>query len=156
MASAQYFLDSFWDGRLPVDPASIAQNAGITVLLDDSLAHDGLSGRFAKENGVPVIRCNPYDHPVRQRFTIAHELGHCALGHGAAYRDPATNFSANALNPEEVAANRFAAQLLMPADLIELKIKEQTPPTLNGLANLFGVSEIAMKYRLINLGWLRG
>jgi hypothetical protein len=44
----------------------------------------------------------------------------------------------------------------MPADAIEDAIKESSDLTVSGLAETFGVSGLAMKYRLINLGWLRG
>lgn len=148
-------LNRYWDGRLPVDPGAIAQKAGIHVVGDESLANSGLSGSFEPANSAPVIRYNPREARVRQRFTVAHELGHFALGHGAAFRDPASNFSTGA-PPVEAAANRFAAALLMPAEIVEYVIKKQAKPTLKSLATAFGVSTAAMRYRLIHLGWLRG
>lgn len=156
MPTAKEFLDKYWDGHLPIDAAAIAKKAGIAVIMDPSLVKEGLSGRFAVENGAPAIRCNPSDVLVRRRFTIAHELGHFALGHGAAYRDPAAHFSAKTFEPDEAAANHFAAQLLMPAELVKTVIKEQGSPTVESLSKRFGVSPMAMKYRLTNLGWLRG
>ncbi len=158
MSTERKFLDMYWDGRLPVDPWMIAERSGVRVIPDGSLAwgQDPLSGKFEKENNIPTIRFNPNESRVRQRFTIAHELGHCALGHGLAYRDPATNFSARTYNPDEIAANRFAASLLMPADMIEATIMDLRDPSVESLAELFGVSQVAMEFRLKNLGWLRG
>lgn len=153
--NAKEFLDRHWDGRLPIDPAAMAEKAGILVVDDACLSGEGLSGCFDPEAGRPVIRYNPKEAEVRQRFTVAHEIGHFVLGHGAAYRDPAANFATNAA-PTEAAANRFAAALLMPSEVVEAVIKEQANPTLESLAALFGVSTVAMRYRLINLGWLRG
>lgn len=152
---ADALLGRYWDGKLPVDPRAIARKAGIQVVEDESLANSGLSGSFEPAGSTPVIRYNPREARVRQRFTVAHELGHFALGHGAAFRDPASNFSTGA-PPVEAAANRFAAALLMPAEVVEEAIRRHTNPTLEGLAALFGVSAVAMRYRLINLGWLRG
>lgn len=156
MPQAKQLLERHWNGRLPVDPKAIAEKAGARVIVDSSLAAQGLSGMFDIEDGIPTIRYNPNEPRSRQRFTIGHEIGHFMLNHGRAYRDPVANFSAGSFNPVEAAANRFAACLLMPADAIEDAIKESSDLTVSGLAETFGVSELAMKYRLINLGWLRG
>ncbi|MGY6216664.1 ImmA/IrrE family metallo-endopeptidase [Methylolobus aquaticus] len=156
MTKAQDYLDCYWDGRLPVEPRDIASAAGVRVIADGTLANDRISGRYEVEGGVPTIRYNEIEPCVRQRFTIAHELGHHAGGHGLSYRDPAANFSSQTRFPDEVAANRFAAELLMPADAVRAKIRAISKPTLAALADCFGVSQAAMQYRLINMGLLRG
>lgn len=106
-----------------------------------------------------VIRYSTTESPVRQRFTIAHEIGHFALGHlnsaGKMFRDTPENFS-NGAAPEERQANAFAAQLLMPEKVVKFAVNERGFNTLKSLANVFDVSEVAMKYRLVNLGLLSG
>ena len=51
-------------------------------------------------------------------------------------------------------ANRFAAELLMPPDLVEREVARHGPDPI-ALAELFGVSDVAMGFRLVNLGHLR-
>ncbi len=149
--SAKTILKEYWDGRLPVDPARIATGLGVRVekssgsIINNS--KHALSGEFLEENGVPVIRFNGSEARVRQRFTIAHELGHFVLNHGPRHRDEAQNFSINNYDLYEVAANNFAAELLMPAEAVSYLIG-QGVTTLKGLADKFNVSTVAMNIRL--------
>jgi Zn-dependent peptidase ImmA (M78 family) len=64
---------------------------------------------------------------------------------------------------EEVEANRFAAELLMPRLLVDESVKskmQQKPHTRDDLVTIlaheFDVSTDAMGYRLINLGIITG
>lgn len=152
MKIARKLLDQYWDGRLPVNPARLAEAMGVRVISDPSLG--ALSGKYEVEDGIPTIRFNPNEPLVRQRFTLAHELGHHVLAHGKAFRDPVAHFSIDNFDPDEVAANRFSAELLMPADIIEQQISTTKKATISGLASMFAVSEVAMRFRLKNLGWL--
>jgi Zn-dependent peptidase ImmA (M78 family) len=102
----------------------------------------------------PAILLNAKDHPNRQRFTCAHELGHFVSRENApeAYeyvdlRD--TIFSSAETNPEEVFANLFAANLLMPLSELRRLQKEKASPT--EMALHFDVSQDAMHFRLENL-----
>ncbi|HAS88554.1 MAG TPA: toxin [Desulfovibrio sp.] len=153
--SAKTILKEYWDGRLPVDPVRIA--AGLGVRVEQSFgeitnnAGQPLSGEFTLESGCPVIRYNATEAPVRQRFTVAHELGHYVLRHGPRHRDEAQNFSIDNYDIYEVAANNFAAELLMPAEAVSYLIS-QGVNTLQRLADSFNVSTVAMNIRLKKLG----
>ena len=100
--------------------------------------------------GGPVIEYNMADSMTRQRFTIAHEIGHYVLQHGNAPRDSAQNFGSRVNSPIERDANQFAAELLMPEEAVVAMINQgyRSPET---LAQLFMVSPAAMGYRLANL-----
>lgn len=154
--TAASLLNAHWDGRLPVDVLAIAKSMGIRVEASHALSESGVIENTP--TGV-VIRYSASESPVRQRFTIAHEIGHYALGHlnsaGKMYRDTPANFSSGAA-PEERQANALAAKLLMPEKVVKFAVNEKGFITLNGLAKLFNVSEVAMKYRLVNLGLLSG
>lgn len=155
---AQEILRKYWTGGVPVDPVVIARNLNINIAEDSALAWDGLSGKFWRDvYGDPFIRFNPSEPAVRQRFTVAHEIGHFIFGHGSdgvELRDPMQNFSSANYDPKEAACNRFAAELLMPEVAIKHYITELGVSEIERLAQAFIVSEVAMKYRLANLGWV--
>ena len=113
-----------------------------------------LSGQYIAENP-PRIVFNVVDHKLRQRFTVAHELGHHILHHGNSFRDPAKNFSLNNYDPKEAGANRFAAELLMPEDSLKFFVYRRGMKQVPQLAETFKVSEQAMLFRLKNLGWVK-
>lgn len=149
-------LAAHWDGTLPIDVVAIAQKMGAQVFSSSGLGP--LSGKVELVDGTPHIYCNSAEPTVRQRFTIAHEIGHLALGHVspecAQHReDPASNFSGTVL-PIEREANAFAAQLLMPENVLEYAVNEERISDIARLARMFDVSQVAMKYRLQNIGLL--
>lgn len=151
--AANAMLLKHWAGKtLPIDPFAIAASEGIPCR---SLSWQDLSasGWYKIENGRPVIEYNPSEPPNRQRFTIAHELGHHALGHGPRPRD--TSQALMGSNDfMETQANRFAAELLMPAGSVQLLVIDMGITDLGILASHFQVSEPAMRYRLKNLGYI--
>lgn len=155
--TAKDVLAAHWDGTVPVRPVSIATAMGVKVFKQSAVSE---SGRICLDStGQPKIVYNADEATVRQRFTVAHELGHYALGHLSGgktmWRDPTENFFSSSRDPREVEANRFAARLLMPADAVKLAVRNGVK-TVSELAQLFRVSEVAMKYRLMNLGMLNG
>jgi Zn-dependent peptidase ImmA (M78 family) len=83
---------------------------------------------------------------------VAHEIGHyvkrSAGPEDYEYVDRRDTLSSRGSDPDEVYANAFAANLLMPKDEVE-RFKSRTPLE---LAHYFGVSPEAMSYRLANLG----
>ena len=87
------------------------------------------------------------NHPkTRQRFTIAHELGHFLLGHGSGMYNDGVVQNRN----KERNANHFAAELLMPLDKINAMIEYGFSKEL--MAESFGVSIDAISLRLKSLG----
>jgi Zn-dependent peptidase ImmA (M78 family) len=152
---ADRLLRKHWAGRpLPIDPAHIARAEGLHVqaLPQEDLA---LSGSYRRAGDQAAVFVNPEEPSVRQRFTVAHELGHHFLGHGNRFRDSSASFSASTFDPVEAEANRFAAELLMPAVTVRALVEDQGIAKIEQLSNMFGVSTVAMRYRLKNLGYLR-
>jgi len=93
---------------------------------------------------VPVIFYNQARPVARQRFTIAHELGHLVLNHQGPLinREPSPRD-----NPVERAANRFAADLLAPACVLRgLKVHSAF-----GVAQLCDISGPAASFRMARL-----
>ena len=152
--AAAEVLRTYWDHQLPVRVDTIASKMGLGLQPQKNM---GWSGHYfavddpKNSTGRPWIIFNVNDSAPRQRFTIAHELGHHVLGHGTSPRDTSNMLTSSTGNWKERAANQFAAEILMPADVIRLALGRGYS-TVPQLANLFGVSQAAMGYRMINLG----
>lgn len=153
--TADRILSSYWDGNIPVNLYDIVSKLGVAVMTDPSLidasGHYRPNG-FAPENP-PIITYSPTEHPVRQRFTIAHELGHHVLNHGERNRDTPNEFMSMNTDPAERAANTFAAELLMPASAVRAMVEVRKITDVGNLASLFHVSRPAMTFRLRGLGY---
>ena len=151
---------------VPVDVNLVAQRAGIQVVRQNF--EDGeVSGMLLREDGKrPIIGVNASQAETRQRFTLAHELGHWRLHPGRLLifdrpvrinrRD---NVSSMATDREEIEANAFAANLLMPEQEIyahlrrlPIAMRHNSDKCTLWLAEKFNVSQAAMGFRLINLG----
>lgn len=154
--------------RIPVPVESLAQHAQ-TVITYEPFEPD-VSGLLYQEAGqIPIIGVNSATSANRQRFTIAHELGHLRCGHDGQTlildRTVQVNWrdrtSSAATDQQEIDANAFAAALLMPASQVRERLNELVhgrPLTddqlVARLAKTFAVSRQAMEYRLANLGLL--
>ena len=138
---------------IPVNPIRIADKYGIPVY-DNNLDDDIDGGILYKKNKVE-IRVNKNTSINRQRFTIAHELGHYFLHISSGEEGGIVNYRRDLLStqgktPIEMEANAFASALLMDKETI-LKVYEEYR-SIPYIAGMFGVSEEAVKYRLMNLG----
>lgn len=144
------------DQKVPLDIDAIIEHCGLTVKMDNQLDSE-ISGYLKYEDDRWVIGVNAKHAPVRQRFTKAHELGHyfmhCAGGDGElVFEDKILFRDENFMNPKERQANKFAADLLMPEELVREEIKKGQKSVQN-LAAHFKVSVIAMKFQLLSMGY---
>ena len=99
------------DSESPVpDILAAVEGAGVAVAILDLGA--GLAGAYLQPHGRPVAFLNGSDSLPRQRFTLAHEFGHHRLGHGQVVDEPSAFWDYG--DPDEVQANNFAAEFLMP------------------------------------------
>ena len=104
-------------------------------------------------DGQWVIGVNRLHNPKRQRFTIAHELGHYYMHKekNVDFEDT-TFFRNNDSTSIEYSANEFAANLLMPEDRVKAAIKSGVK-SIEKLSTIFNVSVAAIKYRVVALGY---
>lgn len=132
---------------LPVPIEQIAESFHLEVV--PFPFHDKLSGLLKKDDG--VIGVNESHHPLRQRFTIAHELGHFLLGHGMGEdnRD-AIDEAFDSPRPQEREANYFASCLLMPEEWVKKEVKKNGLD-IEKLSKSFNVSKQAITIRLLEL-----
>jgi Zn-dependent peptidase ImmA (M78 family) len=151
--------------RPPVPVEDLARSLNIDVRY--SPGKEDVSGALIRDDASVVIAVNSAQHENRQRFTIAHEIGHFLFHKGTQihfdddfqvkYRNAV---SSEATNVDEIEANRFAAALLMPEeflrrDLLRLKPNDKTiDNTIHSLAVRYKVSTRAMELRLVNLGFI--
>jgi Zn-dependent peptidase ImmA (M78 family) len=145
---------------LGIDPAAplrcllsvVEEAAGIPVLvrpLPERIAgclwHDG-AGRLIHVNGLQAL--------ARQRFTLAHELGHVRCGHdGGLAVDAAETIGGATRDPREMEANAFAAEMLVPRAGLERALRHE--PSLDDLVVLaaaHGVSAIVVLLRCVTCG----
>jgi Zn-dependent peptidase ImmA (M78 family) len=144
-------LAEHWGDSVPVDPARIARKMGIQV--EDAYLDADVAGAIEKKHDGSVrIFLNAEDHPTRQRFTCAHEIGHF-VKHGdqgfefVDYRDMTASLG---VDEDERYANAFAAALLMPER--EMRRLHALGMSQGEMKDVFGVSEAALVNRLKNLG----
>lgn len=160
---------------VPVDLDKLATHFQVKIHVE--ALEDEVSGMLVVTDGATHIVVNKNHHPNRQRFTIAHEIGHLRMHHrdgdqlfvdtklavyhrigsatSRAYAMPGSTTNSE----QERQANVFAASLLMPEALLreyidsrQLDISDEFDISL--LANAFGVSEQAMSIRLKNLQFI--
>lgn len=153
----------------PIDVIYLSKALGIEIRIRD-FAKD-MSGFAYQKAGEKVIGVNANDGRLRQRFTIAHELGHIYLDprddlnvdkdFALQYRN---GISSQGTHLKEIEANFFAAELLMPEDLLKEDIEAykkeyggfdfEDDELVRQLADKYEVSRHAMSVRLASLHYL--
>jgi Zn-dependent peptidase ImmA (M78 family) len=157
----------------PVPVEAIIRRQGINIArksLDDDTS--GFVYVDSRTNST-VIGLNVSHSKTRQRFTLAHELGHFLMhktsgGHlhvdekdfFVRFRD---KHSGDGSDQQEREANAFAAELLMPTTFLERDIKHlkdgvsiSDEKAIRSMANRYGVSLQALLFRLGNLDCFEG
>lgn len=123
---------------------------------------EGLLGAYLSfpSHGILVTTQRPLSI---QRFTAAHELGHCVLNHEPSLDDEASILrrmpvtGSAAINRQEIEADAFASAFLMPKWLIALHMKRQSwtaedlrrPTVVYQLSLRLGVSYEALCWTLV-------
>jgi Zn-dependent peptidase ImmA (M78 family) len=155
-AEANRVRREFWlRGRegwpYPVDPVRIAKAIGVEVL--EAKLAPGVSGALVKEAGRDAtILLAESDSKRRKRFTCAHEIGHFMLRRKDedmtpySFVDKRDELSAQGQEHDEMWANAFAAELLMPEEAVREWVRNGCDDL--QMAARFGVSPQAMNTRL--------
>lgn len=147
----------------PIPVARIARAEGLSVVMRQL---DGeISGFLARpDRTTGLIGVNSRHPKVRQRFTIAHEIGHFFLSEDDALHvdhgfplQLRSEVSAKGIDRDEVEANLFAAELLMPASFFLPDLEAHEPldvfdeKTIRQLAKKYDVSTHSLLLRIQNL-----
>lgn len=134
------------DSPIP-DLIDTLEEKGIMVFQSNALHGDKFDGLAAQVDGTPVVVVGQGWPGDRQRFTLAHELGHLVI----------KDRLAQDLD-EEAAANRFAGAFLVPASEVikELGVRRNRlePVELCVLKRTYGLSMQGWLHRAVDLGVL--
>ena len=128
----------------------LAERAGAVIRYEP---FDGkLSGMLYRSKEGAVIGVDSLHPTARQRFSIAHEIGHLLLHQPELHVDEHAFIafrdlqSSTASDPVEIEANQFAAALLMPAEILRKSLMElgnnpDVPDAIHSLAQSCQVSQ---------------
>jgi Zn-dependent peptidase ImmA (M78 family)/transcriptional regulator with XRE-family HTH domain len=136
-----------WDlGLDPIpDLIDVLETNGVRVFMIEADAENKFDGLAARVNRMPIVVVGRHWPGDRQRFTLAHELGHLML----------EGRLADDLN-EEMACNRFAGAFLFPsASVLQELGQHRNAIELKELGLLkeeFGLSMAGILYRARDLG----
>jgi Zn-dependent peptidase ImmA (M78 family) len=156
--------------RPPVEVEHLAERLGVAVVRES--AEDDLSGFLLRDQrkNHAIIGVNADHHENRQRFTMAHELGHFLLHRGeelhidkewSGYRIKLRDSKSSAgTNIDEIEANLFAAELLMPLRFLDADLAKNVPLNIDDdriahLAKRYKVSAQSLTLRLTYLGCIQ-
>lgn len=153
--------------RYPVRVERIAKVHGITIRFEP--LDDELSGMIFVKDNQAIIGVNAHHSSNRQRYTIAHELGHYFLHADILHEGAHVDTLITMLNRDqdaalgaidiEIEANQFAAELLMPRQMIENHLRAEglgstavsDEVIVGSMAKAFKVSTAAMAIRLATI-----
>lgn len=166
---AESLLEEYNITEYPIDIKKLIKKAGLQ-LIEMKLPAD-VSGVLEVNKSEYTVFVHKDHHIHRQRFTMAHELGHFLIHHPKSthidrksfFRSPS---STETLNYEEIEANRFAASILMPKKWVIDEIEnfasqhgdliDSDKDLIIYLVDKFNVSYAAMAFRLQNLEIFKG
>jgi len=161
---AKAILDEQKVSSAPVPVERIAKALGAQLRF--SPLDNELSGMVYVKDGTPIIGVNALHHPNRQRFTMAHEVGHLVFHRAEITKEIHVDkdfpmlmrdaVSSTGVNEMEIEANLFAVELLMPATFLSKSLEGQPfdiddEGAVSALAKEYKVSASAMRFRLGNL-----
>lgn len=135
---------------------NLAESVGASVELV-VFTPDTVSARVSGKNGSYKIQISQNEPLPRQKFSLAHEIGHIILHdvdkkEFVEYRKPILDYADPSLLYKETQANAFAAALLIPKE--EAINVWDSVRDIDDFAEMFEVSKAAAYNRLANLGLL--
>ena len=145
------------DSNSPVDIFSLAnQIDGLTLVFYPLGAN--ISGMCVRDNEIKLIAINSTMSYGRQRFSLAHELYHLYFDDDSGFIVCSKGFNPKGEN--ERCANQFASYFLAPYKSLRAAIKKVAGDAMLSMQHVialeqyFGMSHLAMLWRLVSEGYL--
>lgn len=136
-----------------IDVEAIAFDRGIDVLYE---ALDGCEATLVGFGSNAIATVSPSSSRGRERFSVAHEVGHWLLHRGKSFRcradDIVQNYSTDLQLEKD--ADEFASHLLMPTSIFRPEIKAANRPGLSDLQDIAEQFEVSMQAVSIRLATL--
>ena len=162
---ARYATELSDDVPFPLDVDDLAERVYQLTTFVDPVLDRRINGELNPV--LQSIRVRPGLDPLRQRFIVAHELGHYVVeGATTVFQDDDASIDEraggagetengvlrlyNTRERQEQEANLFALELLVPADMV-WQFVQQPDWTTTQIADAFGVSLDAARTQLINV-----
>lgn len=130
----------------------------LVIAREYPLAYEAFTVQVA-DPAITVIGIGTSENYERQRFSIAHELGHIESGQISAEIHTMPDYQRS---PEEIWADNFARHLLLPVRAVENYLTnagrsrhELTIENVSDLVRVFGVSPMVAMIQLRDSGWIR-
>ncbi len=160
MSAGERFVTEFDLGEVPAVRLVevMERELGILVLMMD--AERGISGAACRLPELDAVLIARREVVGRRHFDLAHELFHI-LTWDAMPPEHSEEAMETGGNRAEQLANNFAAAVLMPAAILARfgnwsnLVQDDLTGKLNAVANEFGVTASALKWRLVALGELK-
>jgi len=139
---------------LPVDVRLIMKD--MNFIVKDIYLPDSVSAVLDTRNDQPIVLVQKIHGKKRKRFSLAHELGHYILKSSprSIHLDRHTFFrshlSSSGIDLEEIRANRFAAEMLMPTDILLKILSEDMPDLIDSeeIDSLAALKELAKMFEV--------
>lgn len=168
--TAREYLHKFGVKKAPVDVMDIARQLDLELLKHPFKEDE--SGILVVKGDRAIIGYNPDQSPVRQRFSVAHEIGHFLLHYSQVPVSARESYvdvfkrdwvASQGVNKLEIDANAFAAELLMPEHLVKQYAQAYQingtdlvdDDVIKELADAFEVSIQAISIRLARLRYMQ-
>jgi len=136
-----------------IDVEAIAFDSGIDILYE---ALNGCEATLVGFGSKAIATISPSSSRGRERFSVAHEIGHWLLHRGKSFRcradDMVQNYSADIRLEKE--ADEFASHLLMPTSIFQPAIKAINKSGLHHLQEIAGQFEVSLQAVSIRLATL--
>lgn len=154
---ADFFRKKFHIDELPLGKVIEQLLAeGVVDVLEDSdpFFKNGAEAKYVPEASCVFLKKSDYDACVRNtidrsKFTFWHEIGHMMLNHSVSFSrgEGIEGTEIPAYESSEWQADQFAAEILMPLDVM----KAEGVCTIPGIVERFGVSWEAARVRIKQL-----
>jgi Zn-dependent peptidase ImmA (M78 family) len=148
---ARSFISSVDSSNIRNDLSPYLAAANATLRKEE--LNEGESGyTITKPSGKHIITVNSLEIEQRQRFTICHEIAHIILNLPSSHEE-VPSWAYVKRDPNEVACDTFAAELLMPYKQWQLALPKEEPSLqlIQHMAEVFGTSYPAAASRFASL-----